>query len=299
MSASFRHLVAPPLLSAAILLAQSWAPTIAQDKPAVAASIPGGDIFGFTAGSGVGDVGEHGASFEFDGASGKRGGSYALFSQKYAYERVIAPSTTFGMALFTAYHRVRDVPVEPLNSSAFQFDGASVELAYRLIESDGGNPFGFKLAVEPRWARLTGGGRHTEAFGAELKFITDAVVVPERLFWAANLVLDAGTEREVEVSRYVAGSGAKLSSAITYQIQPTFFVGLEATYLQAFDGLFGRTAGSALFLGPTLYFKISEKAALNLTIAPQLAGKAKGVSGTLDLDNYERAITRVKLSMDF
>jgi hypothetical protein len=54
-----------------------------------------------------------------------------------------------------------------------------------------------------------------------------------------------------------------------------------------------------LFLGPTLYFKISEQAALNLTIAPQLGGKAKGGAGALDLDNYERAITRVKFSMDF
>ena len=103
----------------------------------------------------------------------------------------------------------------------------------------------------------------------------------------------------MEVSRYVAGSGVKLSSALTYQIQPAFLVGFEATYLHAFDGLFGRSVGHALFLGPTLYFKISEQAALNLTVAPQLGGKAKGGAGALDLDNYERAITRVKFSMDF
>lgn len=77
------------------------------------AEVPGGDIFGFTAGTDVGDVGDHGIGFELDGAFGKRGGRYRVLAQKYAYERVIAPNTSFGIGFFTAFHSIRNVPAEP------------------------------------------------------------------------------------------------------------------------------------------------------------------------------------------
>lgn len=149
-------------------------------------------------------------------------------------------------------------------------------------------------------ARLNGGGRHADSFGAELKFITDAVVIPDKLFWAANLVLDLGTERDpVLKSKYSTGSGVKVSSALTWQFSPRVFAGVEATYLHAFDKFFARRAGHALFAGPTLFIKLSENASFNATVAPQIAGRAVGVGRTLDLDNYERLMSRVKLSVDF
>lgn len=288
------------LLPAALCAAAISSSAALAQAPIEPAAIPGGDIFGFTSASGVGEVGEHGIGVEFDGAIGKRGGRYRVFSEKFGYERVIAPDTTFGVGLFTAYHSIRNVPAEPIDRNGFQFDGLSFELGHRFVAPSATNPFGFKMAIEPRWARLTGGGRHTNAYGAELKFITDAVVVPDTLFWAGNLVLDAGSERDPDIrADWSTGSGAKLSTALAYQVQPGFLIGVEATYLRAYDDFFGRFAGDAVFLGPTIFYKLSDNAALNATIAPQIAGNANGAPGRLDLDNFERMVTRVKFSMDF
>lgn len=263
-------------------------------------AVPGGDIFGFSASADVGKVGDHGGGIELDGAIGKRFGNYKAFGQKYYYERVIAPNTSLGVGVFTAWHSVRNLPAEPINRNALQFDGASFELGYRVFERSIGNPFSLKVAVEPRWARLTGGGRHTNALGGELKFALDAVIVPGKLYWAGNLVLGAARERDVEVhSRHATVSQLKISNAVTYQFSERVFAGAELTYLQAHNGFFGRVAGRALFLGPTLFVKIHDKASLNITVAPQIAGRARGAPMTLDLDNFTRAISRVKLAVEF
>ncbi|MCC2096695.1 MAG: hypothetical protein KDJ29_07370, partial [Hyphomicrobiales bacterium] len=125
--------------------------------PAAVADVPGGSIFGFTSGADVGKVGDHGAGIELDGSFGSRGGSLKVLTQKYSYERVIAPNTSLEIGVFTAWHSVRNVPAEPINRNAFQFDGIGFELAHRLVERSAGNPFSVKIGIEPRWARLTGG----------------------------------------------------------------------------------------------------------------------------------------------
>ncbi|MGE3644928.1 MAG: hypothetical protein AB7F96_13850 [Beijerinckiaceae bacterium] len=285
-----------------VLAPPAFAADPAQEQKAdtAIAEVPGGDIFGFTSGTDVGKVGDHGGGIEFDGSYGARGGSLKVLSQKYFYERVIAPNTTLGLGVFTAWHSVRNVPAEPINRSDFQFDGLSFEIGHRLIERSATNPFAVKIALEPRWARLTGGGRHTNAYGGELKFFVDAAVVPGKLYWAGNLVFDYGVERDPEMkTKYSRGSGLKLSNALSWQFSEALFAGVEVTWLAAFDGFYGKYAGQAVFAGPTLYWKFAKNASLNLTVAPQLAGRAKGVPMTLDLDNFERAVSRVKLAVDF
>ncbi len=264
--------------------------------------VAGGDIFGFTASSDVGSPGDHGGAVEFDGNLGKRDGRYRNFAQKYGYERVIAENWSLGVAFFTAWHGVNNVTVAPINRSMFQFDGASFEIGHRLVERSATNPFAFKIALEPRWARLDDGGRRAQAYGAELKFITDAVVVPNTLYWAMNVVLgyDIGSDPDFR-SKWQRSTEVKVSNALTYQVAENVLIGAEATYLASFDGgAFNRFTGHAVFLGPTIYWKIAEKVALNATIAPQIAGRNAATSGQrFDLDNYTRIMTRVKLAVEF
>ena len=273
------------------------------DKPKPAfPQVAGGDIFGFTAPTDIGSPGDHGGSIEVDGNLGKRDGRYQNFTQKYGYERVFAENWSLGVAFFTAWHGVRNVTVAPINRSMFQFDGASFEIGHRLIERSATNPFAFKIALEPRWARLDDGGRHSEAFGAELKFITDAVIVPEKLYWAGNLVLAYDNARNPEIkSKWQPSSEVKVSQALTIQVAETFLIGAEATYLAAFDGgAFNKFTGHAVFLGPTIYWKIADKVSLNATVAPQIAGRNIATPGQkMDLDNYTRMMTRFKLSVEF
>ena len=270
-------------------------------KPAFP-QVAGGDIFGFTAPSDIGSPGDHGGGIEIDGNLGKRDGRYRNFTQKFGYERVIADNWSFGVAFFTAWHGVHNVTVAPINRSMLQFDGASFEIAHRLIERSATNPFAFKIALEPRWARLDDGGRRSQAFGAELKFIVDAVVAPEKLYWAMNVVLAYDNARNPDIrSKWAPSTEVKVSQALTYQLTEKLFVGAEATYLAGFDGgAFNKFTGHAVFLGPTLYWKVAEKVSFNATVAPQIAGRNVATPGQkFDLDNYTRMMTRFKLSVEF
>jgi hypothetical protein len=264
------------------------------------ASVPGGDIFGFTASTDVGKVGDHGAGVEMDGAFGARNIRYNVLRQKFYYERVIAPDTSLGLSVFTALHSIGRLPGEPPNRTFAHFDGFGFELAHRLFERSAGNPFAFKVAIEPRWARLSRNARHTSAFGAELKLIADAAVVPDKLFWAGNLVFGFARERDIILkSKYENSSILKVSNALTWQFSERLFAGVEVAYIAAFEGFYHRLAGQAVFAGPTLYWKFAKNASLNVTIAPQIAGRVRGVPQRLDLDNFERVISRAKLSVEF
>lgn len=298
-----RHFLSIFFLSAMIAAApQARADDDDDSKKQPHERFPSGDIFGFTSPSEIGSPGDHGISVEFDGEWGKRDGRYRALTQKYGYERVIANNWSLGVAFFTAWHNIRNVTVAPINRSAIQFDGFGMEIGHRLIERSPTNPFALKVALEPRWARLDDGGRHSEAFGAELKFIVDRPVLQDRLFWAANAVLAYDNARNPDFrGKWAASSEFKLSEALTYKLSDTLLVGVEATYVASFDGgAFNKFTGHALFAGPTIFWKPSKDVSLNATIAPQIAGRNTATPGQrFDLDNYSRMMTRVKLSVDF
>jgi hypothetical protein len=278
------------------------APAFADDKAKGVPQVPDGAIFGFTGTTGVGAPGDQSGSLEIDGNFGKRDGRYHNLAQKFSFEHTLAHNWSLETAFFTAWHGVRNVTSLPINRSMFQFDGAGFELAHRLIERSAGNPFALKIAVEPRWARLDDGGRRAQSFGGELKFITDAVIVPDALFWAGNLVFGYENARNPDITgKWQTSSSIKVSQALTYQLAENFMFGAEATYLASFDGpAFNTFSGQAIFLGPTVYWKVSEKVALNATIAPQIAGRNTATPGQkFDLDNQARMMTRFKLSVEF
>ena len=291
------------LFAASFLLAALAAngPARAQ-SPAEAPKLPGGSIFGFSDPTDLGSPGDHGAAVEADSSIGKRQGRYRSFNQKWSYERTVAEGWLVGAAFFTAYHSVRNSPATNRDRSMAQFDGAAFVVARSIFERSAGQPFGMTIALEPRWARLDDFGRRSESFGGELKFLFDAVVVPDKLFWAGNLVLGYDNSRDPDIrSKWAKASGVKLSQALALQLHESFFVGVEATYAASFSGAaFDRFDGHAVFLGPTAFWKISEKASLNATIAPQIAGRNVATPGQkLDLDGFTRAIARVKLAVEF
>ncbi len=77
-------------------------------------------------------------------------------------------------------------------------------------------------------------------------------------------------------------------------------VGGEARYLRQYDG-FGLDmfAGQGFFIGPTIYFKLSEKAWIAAAWSAQVAGQATTVAGSLDLVNFERRQARLQFGVNF
>ncbi len=58
----------------------------------------------------------------------------------------------------------------------------------------------------------------------EGKIFVDAVVVPDQLFWALNLNFAPGVQKASAVdAKWARGSGANISSALSYAITPHLF----------------------------------------------------------------------------
>jgi hypothetical protein len=85
------------------------------------------------------------------------------------------------------------------------------------------------------------------------------------------------------------------------QVRSGIFVGGEARYLRRYDGLGLDTfAGHGFFIGPTIYFKLSEKAWIAAAWSAQVAGQATAsAAGALDLVNFERHQARVLFGVNF
>ena len=84
------------------------------------------------------------------------------------------------------------------------------------------------------------------------------------------------------------------------QIQSGIFIGGEARYLRQYDGLgFDNLAGQGFFLGPTVYFKLSQRAWMTIAWSAQVAGHATAVAGSLDLVNFERQQARLLFGVSF
>jgi hypothetical protein len=77
-------------------------------------------------------------------------------------------------------------------------------------------------------------------------------------------------------------------------------IGAEARYLRLYDGSgFDNLAGEGFFAGPTIYFKLSERAWLAAGWSAQVAGHATASIGSLDLVNFERHQARVLFGVNF
>lgn len=268
-----------------------------------AVEVPGGDIFGFTDPTDVGDPGDKSLALETTTRIGKAGGLYASPTLKTELSHTIAPNLAVSLSSFLTGHHIRAVPNLDDRSSV-RFDGLSTEVLYRFLERSPGNPFAATFAFEPRVSRvdeLT--GERAAGYEAEFKLFVDAVLVPKRLYGALNLNYAVATQRSASGfgASSETSSGTTVSGALAYQAGERLFIGAEARWLTAFSGaLLDQLSGHALFAGPTLLVKLSDQAAFNVSWTPQITGRAQDNPGRrLDLDNFERHQLRVKFTTNF
>ncbi len=262
--------------------------------------VPGGDIFGITSPTDVGDKGDYGIANEFDGRLQKRDGSYRAFGNKTELGYTFADNWWMGASVvFSSFH-IRGVPdLDDLSKT--DFDGLSFKLIHRMIERSATNPFALSFSAEPRWARLDGlSGLRSTAYALELKAMSDAVVVPDKLFWAANVTWIPIRGQDVaDRSVWLDQSAAFASMALTAKINDKLFVGAEIRYIAAYNTTwFEERVGQALYFGPTVLWNITDKIAVNATWQPQIAGKSPFTPDLrYDLTVFDRSQFRIKLAV--
>ena len=288
----------------ALIASQAWSADLpnkaGRNAESAAAEVPSEDIFGFTSPTAVGNPGDINFANENDGRLGKRGGGYRALNDKFEFSKTLSDDLWLAGSFFGAFYRVRDV--SGLNDvSQTAFDGLSFEIERRILRRGAGNPLAISLSVEPRWGRIDNvAGEVSNSLGTAFKLFADAVVVPDKLFWGANLEWAPQTGQDpMARGRWINSSSTFASMALAAALSPQVYIGVETRYLSAFDGLWlNRNLGNALYVGPTFLWRITEKVSINATFQPQIWGRASASPGfSLDLDNFERAQFRAKLAV--
>jgi hypothetical protein len=269
--------------------------------------VPGGDLFGITSPTDIGDPCSWAFATEFTGRAGKRDGSYFAISDKNQFTYTVSDRLAFAFSPFFTHTSWANVSViDPLGRfNGFDFDGFSGEIFYRVLARSPGQPVAITLSSEPRWARVDGlTGWRTEAYGNEFKFFIDTAL-SERFFAAANLSYALTRARlDMPGALWTDTSSTTVSAALTARIYERDKAAIEAIYLgvegrlqSAYNGLtLNQNVGNGVFLGPNMAIAFAGGRMLNIAWLPQVAGHSIPSNGNLDLDNFERHQFRFKFA---
>jgi hypothetical protein len=256
-------------------------------------------LFGFTIGSDVGDVGDKEIEGSVTGRFAKRTGTYDATASTLSAEFVPLPN------LRTEYTAAA-VSYDIAGVSGFAdqryaaFGGMSADFRYRLLDRSSA-PFGFAVGAEPQWGRADDvTGAPGSQYSVDFVAAADWEPIPDRVVAAFNLLYQPETMRSKLTGTWSEQSSAGVAFAAMAQVRSGIFVGGEARYLRQYDGAgLDAFTGQGFFIGPTVYFKLSERAWITAAWSAQVAGQATTVAGSLDLVNFERRQARLLFGVDF
>jgi hypothetical protein len=264
-----------------------------------AGSIETEHLFGFTIGSDVGEAGERELEGSVTGRFSKRTGTYDAGSGTMSVEFV--PMANLRTE-FTAVVNSYDISgVSGLADQRFTaFGGLSADIRYRLLDRASA-PFGLAIGAEPHWGRADDvTGEPVSQYGVDFVAAADWEIIPDRVVAAFNLLYQPEAVRARSTGIWSQESTAGVALAMMAQVRSGIFIGGEARYLRQYDG-FGldSLAGQGFFVGPTVYFKLSQSAWMTIAWSGQVAGRATAVAGSLDLVNFERQQARLLFGVNF
>src|ERR1700688_2725180 len=252
-----------------LLLALAIIPTGARS-----ATIETEHLFGFTIGSDVGEVGERELEGSVTGRFAKQNGTYAATASTMSVEFV--PMANLRTEFTSAVVSYDIAGVSGLLDQRYvAFGGFSADIRYRLLDRASA-PFGFAVGAEPHWGQADEvTGDPASQYGVDFVAAADWEIVPDRVVAAFNLLYQPETMRSKMTGTWSQESTAGAARAVMAQIRPGIFVGGEARYLRKYDGPgLDALAGQGFFIGPTIYFKLSEKAWIVAAWIAQAAGQA-------------------------
>jgi len=256
-------------------------------------------LFGFMIGTDVGSVGEREFQSQTTGRFSKTGGHYRAINQELELEFVPAKNFRIEIGGAFASHDINSVPgFEDRRQLAWQ--GASLDLRYRFLDRDVAS-VGLTFAVEGHANRIDDTtAAVVRNYGTGLTLAFDRELVPNFAVAALNLIYQPDWTRLLGTGAAEQESTIGAAFGLMAQVRPGFFVGGEARYLRKYEGIgLDEFAGQALFVGPTAYFKLSEKSRLTAAWSFQAWGRSARSSPALDLVNFERHQARLVFGVNF
>jgi len=257
------------------------------------------NLFGFTLGSDIDEIGTIGLALENVAALGKRDGRYRALNSKLELSYAPLQDLSVSFSLLSGAWNIGGNP-DLLDTKAWRFRGVGGELRWRLLER-GPERFGLTLHLEPSITMADEvSGQAGTGYASENKLILDTVLVHEKVWAAVNLVYDVESFRPWSGGPAEEASVGGITGAVTAKVHDGIFLGAEMRYLYAFNGLLmARQTGRALYLGPTAYWRMSDAAWLSAAWNVQVAGHANDDSRRLDLTNFSRHVVKLKIGFEF
>jgi hypothetical protein len=256
-------------------------------------------LFGFTEGTDIGAAGEKEVEVDSTFRSGKHTGSFATAASEIEFKYTAFENFRISAVATLAYYDIVGAAgLEDRRQAAAQ--SVSFDARFRLLDR-GRAPFGLTLSVEPHWgfADETSGVR-IDHFGIEMLLRADREIVPDRLFGGLNLLFDTDRTRLLAAGGIEQEPTLGIGAAIAAKVAPGVRIGGEARYLRSYDGAaLNRFSGQGIYLGPTLYARLGERGWLSAAWNFQAWGVAAGISGALDLVNFERHQLKFRVGYEF
>jgi len=137
-------------------------------------------------------------------------------------------------------------------------------------------------------------------YGTEFTVAVDRDLIRNFVIAALNFTYQPEWTRVVATGAAEQDSTIAAAFAVMAQVRPGFLLGGEARYLRRYDGIgLEQLSGQALFIGPTVYFQLSERSRLTVAWSAQAWGRSEQSPNALDLVNYERHQARVVFKVNF
>jgi hypothetical protein len=256
-------------------------------------------IYGFMIGTDVGDLGEREFQSETTGRFSKDGGTYQAIGQQLELEFVPIRNFRVEVGTTLAAHNIESVPgFADRNQIAWQ--GASLDLRYRFLDRDTA-PFGLTLAMETHGERIDEiTADRLRSYGAELTLAIERDLIPHMAVATFNLSYQPEWTHFVGQPAGEQESTLGVALGLMARLRPNLLLGGEARYFRRYEGIgLEQLAGEALFVGPTAYFQLSERARITANWSTQAWGRVAGTNAALDLVNFERYQARLVFGVNF
>jgi hypothetical protein len=256
-------------------------------------------IYGFMIGSDVGETGEREFQATTTGRLSKQSGTYQALGQQFELEFVPIKNFRVEVETTLAAYDIASVP-GLVDRTQAGWQGAALDLRYRFLDRETAL-FGLTLALESHGNRIdeTTASR-VQNYGTELTLALERDLIPGLAVATLNLGYQPEWTHFAGAAAAEQDSTLAVAFGVMTQVRSGFLLGGEARYFRKYDGIgLEEPAGEALFVGPTAYFRLSERARLTATWSIQAWGRSVGTAATLDLVNFERQQARLVFGLNF
>jgi hypothetical protein len=256
-------------------------------------------LFAFMIGSDVGEAGEREFQNQTTGRFAKNTGTYRALTNATELEFVPIKNFRAEFAAVAASYDISGIAgFDDLKQAGLQ--GVSVDLRYRFLDKDTA-PFGLTFAAESHADRMDEtSGQHVRKYGTDFALAFDRELIPNRLVAAVNLLYQPEWTNFLATNQIEQDVTLGVAWAMMAQVRPGLLIGGEARYLRKYEGLgLDVFAGHALFVGPTIFVRLSERSRLTAAWSFQVSGRSAAMPGSLDLVDFERHQARLIYGISF